>query len=451
MTTYRKKSARKPRPWHAAFALLWLVLGTAASVLGASDEPSRPSVLHAEVRSAIHTVSGRFIAESIERAEAEGADLVVLELDTPGGLSEVTHEITKAILGSEVPVVVFVGPKGARAASAGFFILMAADVAAMAPGTNTGASASVNVDGEDIDSTMAKKVEEDSRAKMRALAERRGRPVDLAEATVTEARSYSADECLENGLIDVIADDLDDLLDQLHGREVSRGEATVVLASENAQIEKAEMDLFDRVLSAVANPSVAYLLFSLGGLGLMLELYNPGSIVPGVIGAICLLLGFFGLSVLPVRQVGVALVLLGVILFIAEIKVVSYGFLTIGGVLCLVFGGLMLIDSPDPALQVSRRIIATVAVVALLSVAAAMALILRAHRNPVVTGAEGLLQERGRVDKALDPKGKVFVHGELWAAFANEPIETGAEVEVIAVDRLTLEVRRVGVADTGSA
>jgi len=409
--------------------------------------PERPrEVVHIRVDSAIHPVSARFIAESVAEADEIGAGLFVLELDTPGGLIDSTRDIATALLEADVPVVVYVAPRGAQAASAGFFILMAADVAAMAPETNTGASSPVTGKGEDIEGTMKAKVEEDTRAFVRSLAERRGRSVELAESTVTEARSFTATEALEQGLIDLIAPDLPSLLAELDGREVPAkdgAEAPIVLRTAGAPVREIEMDLFQAILAVIANPTIAYLLLSLGGLGLMMEIYNPGSIFPGVVGGICILLAFFGLSVLPVNYVGVALILLALLFFIAEIKVTSYGLLTVGGVICLIFAGLMLIDSPEPALQVSWQAIAGVVTVALVIVAFLIFLVVRTHGRQVTTGTEGLVHEVGEVRSALDPKGKVFVHGELWSAVAETPIAAGEAVEVVGVERMILKVRPV--------
>lgn len=424
----------------AGLALALTGMEGAAAAEGSSQ--AVPRVVKVRLKSVIHPVSAEFLIESLEEAELMGADAFVIELDTPGGLMTSTREMVSAMLGADLPVVVYVAPGGAQAASAGFFLLMAADVAAMAPSTNTGAASPVMGQGEDVGETMKAKVEEDAAAFIRSLAERKGRNVELAESTVTEARSFTAEEALEAGLVDVIAPDLAALLAEIDGREVEKGrDEPMVLATAGAQVEELQMTLFQRVLAVIAEPTVAYLLLSLGGLGLMIELYNPGSIFPGVVGAICILLAFFGLSVLPVNYAGVALIILALLLFIVEIKVTSYGLLTVGGVICLVLGGLMLIKTPEPALQVSLGAIVGLALFSLLGVLALMTMVLRAHRNQVRTGPEGMLHELGEARSAIAPRGKVFVHGELWNAVSDSPVAAGQQVEVVAIDRMTLKVR----------
>jgi len=409
------------------------------------DAPRSDSgaVLRIRIDSAIHPVVSEFVRESLEEAERRRADLLVIELATPGGLVDSMREICTSMLGSEIPVVVYVAPAGSHAASAGFFILMASDIAAMAPGTNTGAAAAVSGEGEEIEGTMGKKVQEDGAAYIRSLASRKGRNIEMAEAAVLEAKSFSAEEALENNLIDLMVPSLTRLLVELDGREIEKNGRTVTLATADARVEDLEMGLFQRILATLANPSIAFLLLSLGGLGIYFELMNPGAIFPGVFGAIALILAFFALSVLPVNYAGVALVLLAIAFFIAEIKVQSFGLLTAGGIVSLVLGGLMLIKTAEPALRVSWQVILAVAVTAALVVGFLFTIAYRAFRNRVRTGSEGLVTERGVVREALDPRGKVWVHGEIWAAEAAEPIPVGEEVEVVAVDGMRLRVRRI--------
>ncbi len=424
----------------------------AATVTGAAEGGA---VMHLRIKSPIQPVAAEFLRESLATADAESAALLVVELDTPGGLDSSMHEMTGAIVGARTPVVVYVSPRGARAASAGFFLLMAADVAAMAPDTHTGAAAAVGPQGGELPETMKKKVAEDSTAKIRALAARRGRNVELAVAAVAEARSFTAQEALDAKLIELVAADLPSLLAALDGRAIDKGTGgPVKLATAGRPVREIEMSLFERILAVLADPTIAYLLLSLGSLGLVVELYNPGAILPGVVGAICVVLGFWGLSVLPVSTAAIALLVLGLFFFIAEIKVVSYGLLSVAGAVCLVLAGLMLIKTPEPALRVSRGAIAGVAVFALVAAGLLMTLALRAYRRPVATGAEGLLAARGEARTALDPRGKVFVHGELWNAVAEGPlgegrVERGRPVEIVAVDGLTLRVRPVGESPAG--
>ncbi|HEX9668213.1 MAG TPA: nodulation protein NfeD [Thermoanaerobaculia bacterium] len=438
-------SHRRPRPIRLAAALL---LAAAGALLAAPPEGARPAagarseVLHLRVRSIIHPIAAEYVRDGLAEADATGAAAVVLELDTPGGLLTSTREIFTAMLGAKTPVIVWVGPSGAQAASAGFFILMAADVAAMAPGTSTGAAHPVGGQGEDIPGILGAKVEQDAAATIRSLAARHGRNPKLAEEAVVKSRSFTAREALEAKLVEVVAPSLPRLLAAVDGREVLRGERRVRLATAGAPVRAVEMSAFERILSAIAHPNIAYLLLTFGALGLYFELMHPGAVLPGVVGGIALLLAFFALSVLPVDYAGLGLLLLALIFFIAEIKVTSYGLLTVAGLISLVLGSLMLFDSPEPALRVSRQVIAAFAVTAAVVVGFLTAMVLRVFRMRVRTGAEGLVHEQGRARSPLAPRGKVFVHGEIWEAVAEEPVAVGEPVEVLAVEGLTLKVRR---------
>lgn len=403
-----------------------------------------------EADSIVHAVLADYLVEALAEADEAGAGAVVIQLSTPGGDLEATRKISRAILGSATPVVVWVAPSGAQAASAGFFILMAADVAAMAPGTNTGAAHPVGAGGEDIEGTMGEKVEQDSAATIRSLAARRGRDLAAAEAAVVESRSYTADEALELGLVDLAAPSLPALLAGIDGREVEKAGRTVRLATRDAAVREVEMPALKRVLSALAHPNIAMILLSLGVMGLYFEFQNPGAVLPGVLGAIFLILAFFGLSVLPVNYAGVALVMLAVVFFIAEIKVPSYGLLTVGGAVALVLGGMMLFDSPDPALEVSRSVLAGVAASGLLAGGLVATLVVRSRRLRVQTGSEGMIGEVGRVFADLvaaagapaggEVRGKVFIRGEIWNAVSDRPLGRDAPVRVLAVEGLTLRV-----------
>lgn len=427
---------------HRRTLILILALALLAPLfLSAQPGQEKPLVLRARVKSAIHPVSAELIQDAVREADTARAAALVVELDTPGGLLTSTREITTAILGSQTPVVVFVSPSGAQAASAGFFILMAADIAAMAPGTNTGAAHPVGAQGEDIGEHMGKKAEEDAAANIRALARRNGRNIQLAQSAVIESRSFTADEALEGKLIDLIAPDFDRLLAALDGRTFRRGESTVTLRTRGAEVREIEMSPLRRLLAVIADPNIAFILLSLGGLGLYFELMNPGAILPGVVGAISLILGFFALSVLPVNYAGLALLLLALVLFIAEIKVVSHGLLAVGGVVALVLGALMLFKTAEPALRVSLEVIVSLALFSLLLVGFLTFMVYRARQAPVRTGLEGLVHEIGTARSAIAPRGKVFVHGEIWDAVSDEPVAQGEPVEVVAVRNLTLAVR----------
>ncbi len=408
---------------------------------GSASGPS-PVVVHLRVATIIHPVASEFVIDSLAEAGRMDAAAVVIELSTPGGLLTSTREIFTAMLGSEVPVVVFVGPSGAQAASAGFFLLMAADVAAMAPGTNTGAAHPVAGQGEDFKGAMAEKVEQDAAATIRSLAKRNGRNEELAEAGVVESRSYTADEALAEGLIDLVVADVPTLLQEIDGRVIRAQEGEgIALATAGATLRELEMTAFQRFLSAIAHPNIAYILMTLGGLGLYFEFSNPGAILPGVVGGICLILAFFALSVLPVSYAGIALILLAMIFFIAEVKVTSYGLLTVGGLISLVLGSLMLFKSVDPAIRVSLDVIAAAVLFTLVVVVFMVRMVYRAHRSQVTTGLQGLVHLQGVARTELAPAGKVFVRGEIWNAVSEGPIAAGEPIEVVGVRGMTLEVR----------
>lgn len=425
------------------------VLG-GAGLLAAQDEDGGEAtegtageaapILVAEVDSIIQPVVAGHLEEVLVRAAERDAAALVIQLNTPGGLLDSTRDIFEAMLASPVPVVVYVAPPGAQAASAGFFLLMAADVAAMAPGTNTGAAHPVQGTGQEVEGVMAEKVEQDAASTIRSLAGRHGRNIELAEAAVVKSRSFTAEEALEGELIDFIAEDLDELVAQLEGFQ-PRGERIGPLTVADARVEHLEMPTWRKALSVLAHPTIAYLLISLGGLGLYFELANPGSVFPGVIGALFLILGFFALSVLPVNYAGVALIALALLLFLLEIKVMSYGLLTLAGASSLIIGSLMLFRSPDPAMRVSLGAIVGVALLAVLVVWAVTFIILRDRRRQVRTGVEGMLGERGVVRAAINPRGKVFLHGEYWNAVADSPVAVGEEIEVVGVDGMTLRVQ----------
>ncbi len=441
-----KFRAAKILRWSAVVAatLLATLSAVAGGEVAAGSGPA--PVFRVHIDSILQPVTAEFLVDALHDADAAGAQALVVELSTPGGLLTSTREMFTAMLGAATPVVVYVSPPGAQAASAGFFLLMAADVAAMAPGTNTGAAHPVGGQGEDIPGKMGEKVEEDSAATIRSLAARRGRNAELAEKAVVESRSFTADEAHEQNLVELVVPGFDALLAALDGRTVEKNGRSVVLATAGAPVRDVVMSPWRRVLATLAHPNIAYILLSLGFLGLYFELMNPGAVLPGVVGAICLILAFFSLSVLPVNYAGVALIVLAILLFIAEIKVTSYGMLTAAGVISLALGGLMLFKTPVPALRVSLELVVAVALLAALVVAGLMRLGLRAQRSRVRTGSEGLVGERGRAVSELAPPsgrrpGKVFVHGEYWHATAARPVAAGEPVEVVAVRGMLLEVR----------
>ena len=422
------------------------LLSTAAVAVGLAQAPSqeRPRVIVAELDGIIHPVSAEYVTGVIDEADTSGADIVVLILRTPGGLLESTQTIVSRMITSRAPVVVFVGPSGARAASAGFVITIAADVDVMAPGTHIGAAHPVSGSGEQMDETMSKKVASDTAAYVRSLAEARGRNVPLAAEAVLESRAFTDREALQSSppLIDFIAKDLDDLLRQLDGRTVKRFDGrTTTLETTNAEIVRVEMTRRQRFLSAIAHPQVAYLLLTLGMLGLTIELWNPGAIVPGVVGGLSLLLAFFALQILPVNTTGLLLILFGIGLLILELKVPSFGVLGIGGTVSLLIGSIMM-TRQTPGVTVSLTII----VPAVLAVAAIVLflgrLALAAQARPPTTGVEGMLGSEGwtRMPLSPDTPGQVDLHGEIWRAYSREPVPAGAKVRVVEVNGLTLVV-----------
>jgi membrane-bound serine protease (ClpP class) len=404
-----------------------------------------PVVVHARLASIIQPVAAQFLRQVLARADAAGASAVVVELDTPGGLGTSMHEMTEDIMAARTPVVVYVAPSGAQAASAGFFLLLAADVAAMAPGTRTGAAHPVGPNGEGLTGPMAQKVEQDAAAAIRSLAVRNGRSAAVAEQAVMTSRSFSAEEAVAAHLADLISPSLPDLLKALDGRQVRKTAAApagIVLHTAGAAMTEVEMTAAQKLLSALAHPELAYMLLMLGGIGLFFEITHPGTLMPGVFGAIFLLLAFFGLSLLAVNYAGAALILLGVGLFVAELKAGGHGVLALSGAVSLVIGSLLLFSSPEPELRVSLEWITAVTLLTLAAVCTLLAAAWRVRRRRVLTGAEGLVHERGIARSELRPAGKVFVHGELWDAVAEQPVSAGEPVEVTAVRDMVLAVRK---------
>ena len=420
-----------------------------ASLILAAQPPASgaPLVYSAEVDSIIHPVSAEYMIETLEEADRTGAALVVFTLRTPGGLVDSTRDIVTKMLAARTPVAVFVGPSGARAASAGFLLTIAADVAAMAPGTHIGAAHPVAGAGEQMDETMAKKAEEDVAAYVRTLASARHRNVELATDAVRSSRAFTETEALNASppLVDLIASDVPDLLKQLDGRTIRRFDGrTVVLKTAGARVVPIEMSLRQRVLSAIAHPNVAYLLLSLGMLGLTIELWSPGAVLPGVVGGVSLLLAFFALQLLPVNYAGLLLILLGLLLFALEIKVASYGLLTSGGLVSLVFGSMILMDSRSPELQLSLRVVLPV-VLGFASIGILLVRLgLAAQRRPSVTGVNGMVGQQAQALTAIEPgmAGRVSTHGEIWQARAAESIPQGAQVHISNIEGLTLTVRK---------
>lgn len=421
------------RPKGPVAAVLLALLVTAAA---------RADVPVVELDGVVHAVSAGHVVAALQRADEAGAPLVVLRLDTPGGLDSSMRQIVDAILAARTPVAAWVGPAGARAASAGFLILLSADVAAMAPGTNTGAAHPVSAMGDKLDEVMARKLAEDAAAYARGKAERRGRDPELAAKAVTESKSFTEREALDGKLIDLVAGDVEDLLRQLDGREVKRFDGrTVRLGLAGHRPVPVAMNWRQQMLSIVATPEVLFLLL-LGALaGLGAELSHPGLILPGVVGVLCLVLFLFAAQIVPINAAGVLLILLALGLFVAEAKVASYGLLTVGGLVAMILGGLMLVEAPVPEMQVGLQVLLPVAVAVAALAVTLVRLLLRSRRLSVTTGREGMVGLAGRAETVLEPEGWVLVAGELWRARAGGRVPAGSRVVVTSVEGLTLGVR----------
>ncbi len=391
----------------------------------------------------VNPVMSEFIASGIDEAVAEKSEVLVIELDTPGGLDASMRDIVKKIISSEVPVVVFVSPSGARAASAGVFITLSAHVSAMSPGTNIGAAHPVGLGGK-MDETMAEKAENDAAAYIKSIAEKRGRNSEWAEKAVRESVSITETEALKLNVIDVVAHDLGSLLKAIDGRTVEMSTGEAVLKTKGIKVRHKEMGLRFRILGLISDPNIAYILLLLGFYGIFFELTNPGALFPGVFGAISLIIAFYSLQTLPVNYAGLLLIILAIILFILEIKVVSYGVLTIGGIISMIIGSLMLFESSQPFLRLSLWVMLPAVIFTALFFTLIVALAVRAYRRKPVTGMEGLVNLEGEAKTDVHEQGgQVFVHGEIWGAWSDEPIKTGEKIVVEKVEALKLKVRPV--------
>jgi len=400
------------------------------------------------INGVINPIATEYIIKSIERAEKQRAGLLVIEMDTPGGLMESMHQIVKAIQGSAVPVAVYVAPSGSRAGSAGVFITYAAHIAAMTSSTNIGSAHPVfgqDPTGKEQDSTttntMMEKVVNDAVAKIRSMAEKRHRNADWAEKAIRESANVTETEALKLNVIDYVVPSMDSLLVVIHGKEILLDTgSTVKLETNKAQILTFEMSMRQRILDTIINPNVAYLLMMFGVFGLLFELYNPGSILPGIVGGICLITGLYSMETLSVNYAGLLLILFAIILFILEIKIPSYGLLTIGGVISMIIGSVMLFDSPLPFMRVSLHLILLFAILSALFFIFAIGMTLRTHRKKPTTGAQGMVGETGKVTKKIDPEGTVLIHGEYWKATSSKPLGEGQKVKVIEVDSNSLQI-----------
>lgn len=411
-------------------------------VIPAFPKETPREVLVITVDGIINPVSAEYITKGIKKAVKKNAEALIIELDTPGGLDTSMRTIVKEIVGSEVPVVVFVAPGGARAASAGVFITLAAHIAAMAPGTNIGAAHPVSIGGK-MDKTITEKVTNDAAAYIKSLAERRGRNASWAEDSVRKSISATESEALNTHVIDLVTKDIKSLLNDIDGKKVRTALADKTLMTRGAAIIREQPGIRQKILNFISDPNVAYILMMLGFYGLFFELTNPGAIFPGVFGGISLILAFYAFQTLPVNYAGLLLIILAIILFILEVKIVSHGVLIIGGVISMIIGSLMLFESAGPFLKLSLYLILPVVIVTVLFFTLTVGLALKAYRRKPVTGKEGLIGSSGIAKNEITKEGGlVSTHGEIWSAYSDETIQKGDEVIVENISDLKIKVRK---------
>jgi membrane-bound serine protease (ClpP class) len=423
--------------------LIFFLLGVLLISIPWPSAAQKKQVDVIKINDAITPAVADFITKSIEQATKNRAECLIIQMDTPGGLDMSMRDIIKDIMNAEIPIIVYVSPSGARAASAGVFITLAADIAAMAPGTNIGAAHPVAVGGGKMDRTMADKVVNDAVAYIQSIAEKKGRNIKWAAQAVRESVSIPESEALKIKIIDLIAKDLNDLLEKIDGKTLEKPRGKIKLATKGLRINTMEMGFRQRFLAVLSNPNIAYILMMIGMAGLYFELSNPGAIFPGVIGGISLILAFFAFRTLPVNYAGVLLIILGVFLFIAEIKVASYGLLTVGGLVSLTLGSIMLFESPIPALRASLTVIIPTVLFTAAFFVFAVTMALKAQLAKPATGSEGLVGEIGVAQTPLNPEGKVFVHGEFWNAYTDEAIEEREKIRVLKAEGLNLKVEKL--------
>ncbi len=389
----------------------------------------------------IGPITSSIIIKAIDKSIADSAEALVIELNTPGGLDEPMRDIIKKILNSPVPVIVYVSPSGSRAASAGVFITLSAHIAAMAPGTNIGAAHPVFA-GAEVDSVMKEKATNDAAAYIKSIANKRGRNAEWAEKAVRESISETESDALKLGVIDLVVNDVRGLLDECDGKKVTLPSGERILNTKGIPVQTINISMRDQILEIISNPNIAYMLYAIGMLGVFFELSNPGAILPGIIGAIFLILAFFAFQTLPINYAGLLLMILALIFFILEIKVTSYGALTIGGIISMLLGSLMLIESPAPYMRISLSIIILVVAATALFFIFAVGMGIRAQRKKTTTGEKGMIGMTGVARTKLDPEGSVFVHGEIWKAVADQTIKKGEKIKVVEIEDLTLKVTK---------
>ena len=418
--------------------ILALVIGFLSHSESGRAENREVNIIN--VSGAISPGVNDYIKASIQKAAMAGAACLIIELDTPGGLAESMRQIVMTIYGSPIPIAVFVSPSGARAASAGVMITMAADIAAMAPGTNIGAASPVSIGGREINKTMSKKIINDMVAFTKGIAKKRGRNITWAEQAVRESVSATEYEALKENIIDIVAEDINDLIRQMNGREV-KGKGVLDLS--NVKQVRLKETFRTKVLRTISNPNIAYILLLIGLAGLYFEFSHPGAIFPGVLGGISLILAFFALQTLPVNYAGILLIILSIILFIMEMKITSYGLLSVAGVISLLLGSIMLFDSGIPGMKISWQVLIPTLTLVSGFFAVVASLVFKSQVSSPKTGADGIVGEIGVVTKAIRPDGKISIHGELWKATSQESIPEGTKVRVIHLENLVLEVEPV--------
>ena len=396
-----------------------------------------------EVDGIINPATAKFIMESIDQATQEGSQCLIIQLDTPGGLMESMRIIVKKILTANIPVIVYVGPRGARAASAGVFITMAAHIAVMAPSTHIGAAHPVSLGEGKESKTMGEKIVNDTVSYIKTIANTRGRNVDWAEKAVRKSVSITEEEAVKQNVVDFISQDIQDLLAKIDGKVLKFDGITRTLLTKGVQPRSIQMSWRYRLLDIISNPTIAYIFLMLGIYGIFFELSTPGAILPGVVGGIFLILAFFSLQMLPINFAGLALILFAIILFIAEIKVVSHGLLAVGGVISLFLGSLMLIDSPTEYMKISLSVIIPAVLVSAAFFIFAVTMAIKARLSKPTTGMEGLIGENGIATTQIAPEGNVSIHGEFWNVISDQNIERGEKVQVIGVTNLKLKVQKI--------
>jgi len=409
-------------------------------ILFLSPLSSDADIMVIKANGVVNPVMSEFISKSIDEVVSKKADALVIELDTPGGLDTSMRNIVIKIIGSEVPVVVYVSPSGARAASAGVFITLSAHIAAMASGTNIGAAHPVGLGGK-MDKTMLEKAENDAAAYIKSIAEKKGRNSEWAEKAVRQSVSITETEALKLNVIDLVSPNIDSLLKAIDGRTVETSIGKHVVKTAGVKVQHKEMGLRHEILNLISDPNVAYILMLLGFYGIFFELTNPGAIFPGVFGAISLILAFYSFQTLPVNYAGLLLIILGIILFILEITIISHGLLTIGGIISMFIGSLMLFESPQPFFRLSLTVILPAVILTALFFSLTITLAVKAYRRKPKTGAEGLIGLEGKAKTDVYKEGLVFIHGEIWKAWSEEPIKAGEKITVESVENLKLKVR----------